>query len=132
MSDENSKHDELYEKLNGQDTEALVAQKLKSVAELKKNVAAATSNTVDFNKAAEALKELDKVLKQLASTDVSKSSERAKLTKTLEKIQATIGSLQIIDQLNSEKVKITKSLEKVAESAAVIPVIEKVLKGRDF
>lgn len=50
-----------------------------------------------------AIKELDKVLKQLGAVDVTKGAERAKLGKTLEKINDSILLVQTIDRLLKEK-----------------------------
>lgn len=135
MSEENkapSKQDELYEKFKDAEAEVLLKQKMTLVKDLSKNMEQATSTTLDINKAVEVLKELDRVLKQLSTVDVTKGSERRKIAPLLEKVNSLVSSMSLVDQVVAEKAKIVKSLEKVAEVAGSIPVIEKILKEKDF
>jgi hypothetical protein len=55
------------------------------------------------SKKSPAIKELEKVLKQMASVDVTKGTERAKLGKTLEKVNDAILLVSTIDRLLKEK-----------------------------
>ena len=50
-----------------------------------------------------AIKDLEKVLKQMALVDVTKGTERAKLSKTLERVNDAILLVSTIDRLLKEK-----------------------------
>lgn len=50
-----------------------------------------------------AIKELEKLIKQIGSIDVSKGSERLKITKLFDKINDTLLSISTIDRLLKEK-----------------------------
>lgn len=133
MSDQNQEQkSEFLTKIKEMETEALIKQKMALVKDLQKNTQQLTGGTVDLTKAVELLKEVDKVVKQFSTMDVTKAAERAKIQKLLEKSEALIAGMSILDQLSLEKNKLSKSLEKVAEVASQIPLVEKVIKERGW
>lgn len=133
MSDQNQEQkSEFLTKIKEMETEALIKQKMALVKDLQKNTQQLTGGTVDLTKAVELLKEVDKVVKQFSTMDVTKATERAKIQKLLEKSEALIAGMSILDQLSLEKNKLSKSLEKVAEVASQIPLVEKEIKERGW
>jgi len=123
---------EVFNRYNNLETEVLLETKIKLVKELSKNMQLVKNMDFDSSKIVNNLKDFDKLKKVVDGLDMTRSSERAKVVANLEKLVQASQELDVLQQIQTERNKLNKLLDKVNELARTIPVIEKILKSRDF